>query len=479
LLKTHQALQGAKIICADYKFVLRKFAKPEDFIYLDPPYYPVSEYSDFKRYTKEFFYEEDHVELAAEFRRLIEIGCYVLLTNSNCEFVRRLYNDFSYTIIDTRRIINKDAGKRNNGEDIIISVTEPPKRTKKQIGLQKSPSALLRNFPGTRFMGSKYSVLPFIWDSVKHLEFDSVLDLFSGSSCVSYMFKQYGKQVISNDFLTFCYHFSKALIENNDTTLTSSDLEFLLSPNKSADEFISKTFKGLYFTDEENAFLDNVRTNIDLLKSSMKKSLALAALSRACLKRRARGIFTYVGDRYNDGRKDLQLGLREHFIQNVEAFNRAVFTNGFKNKAYNRDALRLDVNADLVYIDPPYFGPHSDNDYTRRYHFIEGLCRKWEGLEIQWNSKTKKFKRYETPFSSIDTVNDAFISIFDRCRDSIIVVSYSSNSIPTKNELSSMLKSFKKTVQVIQISHRYSFGNQGFKVGNIANNVIEYLFVGR
>lgn len=54
-------LKRAKIICGDYLKVLKEFAQPGDFVFLDPPYLPVKEYSDFKRYTKEQFYEEDHV----------------------------------------------------------------------------------------------------------------------------------------------------------------------------------------------------------------------------------------------------------------------------------------------------------------------------------------------------------------------------------------------------------------------------------
>lgn len=54
------ALKKAEILCGDYFFVLERHAKEGDFIFLDPPYLPVSEYSDFKRYTKEQFYEEDH-----------------------------------------------------------------------------------------------------------------------------------------------------------------------------------------------------------------------------------------------------------------------------------------------------------------------------------------------------------------------------------------------------------------------------------
>jgi len=478
LINANKALKNAVIECMDYKEALKKYAKPGDFIYFDPPYYPVSRYSDFKRYTKEFFYEEDHIELANIFRHYAEIGCFVLLTNSNCEVVRQLYNDFEYSIVESLRLINKDPSKRNKGQDLIISATKPKKKTTKYSVLQKAETPLLKNFPGTRFMGSKYTVLPHIWEAVKDINFTSVLDLFSGSTCVSYMFKQKGKEVISNDFLTFCYHFANAIIMNNKETLSESDMQILLSSNDKSDDFIYKTFKGLYFLDDENHFLDNLRTNITLLESPVKKSLALAAITRACLKKRPRGVFTYVGNRYDDGRKDLQLSLQDHFLNNIDSFNNAVFTNNRKNKAFNEDAFVLDVKADLVYIDPPYFSPRSDNDYTRRYHFVEGYCRNWIGLDIQKHTQTKKFKKYETPFSSLSTVYDAFEKLFERFKDSIIVVSYSSNALPTKNELASLLKEFKKKVDVYQIGHKYSFANQGFKTGDIANDVFEYLFVG-
>ena len=73
--------------------VLKEYAEPGDFIFLDPPYLPISEYSDFKRYTKEQFYEEDHVELAKEVKRLQELGCHVILTNSNHPLVHELYRN--------------------------------------------------------------------------------------------------------------------------------------------------------------------------------------------------------------------------------------------------------------------------------------------------------------------------------------------------------------------------------------------------
>ena len=469
-----EALQGAKLVHGSYLSVLRKYAHEGDFVYLDPPYYPAGGYADFKRYTKEFFYEEDHVELRDTVVRLVERGCFVLLTNSNTEFVRNLYKGFAYEVFDTRRNISCDP-KTRTGQDLIVIATQPPTRTRSLAKLQSE--RLLENFPGTRYMGSKYRVLPFIWDCVRDLKFQSVLDAFAGSVCVAYMFKQYGKQVMANDFLQFSCQFAKALIENPATTLSDSELHTLLQPNPSAGTFITDTFDGLYFTHEENMFLDSLRANIELLSDPYKKALALSAIVRACLKRRPRGIFTFVGQRYDDGRRDMQISLQEHFVENVSAFNHAVFDNGQQNKAFGEDIFTLECDADLIYLDPPYFTLHSDNDYTRRYHFVEGLVRQWKGLEIQFDTVTRKFKKYETPFSSRDTVADAFDMLFRKFKDRILIVSYSSNSLPDKGALVSLLKKYKSRVHVHQVEHLYSFGNQSHKVGDNANRVNEFVFV--
>ena len=101
-----KALQKAEIVCGDYLLVLEHYAKPGDFIFLDPPYLPISEYSDFKRYTKEQFYEEDHVELAKMVMRLHEMGCSVVLTNSNHPLVHELYSPFKIDVIQTKRHIS-------------------------------------------------------------------------------------------------------------------------------------------------------------------------------------------------------------------------------------------------------------------------------------------------------------------------------------------------------------------------------------
>ena len=115
-----ELLKRNKVICGDYMNVLKEYAKPGDFIFLDPPYVPVSKYADFTRYTKEKFYMDDHINLAKEVQRLHELGCYIMLTNSDHPIVHELYKDFDIRIVNTRRSISSKAETRSNGKDVIV-----------------------------------------------------------------------------------------------------------------------------------------------------------------------------------------------------------------------------------------------------------------------------------------------------------------------------------------------------------------------
>jgi DNA adenine methylase len=254
--------------------------------------------------------------------------------------------------------------------------------------------------------------------------------------------------------------------------------EKLLLPATGGDGFVQTTFKGLYFTDLENKFIDNVRTNVKRMRNPYYRAIAMAALIRACIKKRPRGIFTYVGARYDDGRNDLKMSFRDQFLAAVQKINGAVFDNGKHNQSRWGDALTVRQRADLVYMDPPYFSELSDNEYVRRYHFVEGLARGWDGVEIQSNTLTKKFKSYPTPFSSRTGAADAFDRLFYKYRDSALIVSYSSNSLPTLQEMIELMGRHKKHVDVVSVAHRYSFANQNHTMGRIRNDVQEYLFVG-
>lgn len=471
-------LQSATLLSDDYKTVLDHYATAGDFVFLDPPYYPVSTFSDFKRYTKEQFHEQDHVDLANEVDRLADKGCHVLLTNSNCEFVRDLYRKYPLDVVDSKRNISSKGNKRS-GKDVIVTIK--PKRLHAIASIEQARSSdeQLALYPPTRFMGSKRKLLPEIATAVDKLGGDSVLDLFSGSGVVSYMLKARGKRVISNDHMAFCEQMSLAMIENNSVTLPEQLARDLMSSQAHTSTFVQDNFNGLYFTDTENALIDTIRSNVYRIDSPYLRAIGLSALIRACFKKRPRGIFTYVGHRYDDGRKDLTLSLKDHFLQAVEMINAAVFSNGHQHLATRHDALTAEHSADIVYLDPPYFSTQSDNAYVRRYHFVEGIACNWEGVDMQWHTKTKKFKNYPTPFSKKDTTYDAFKQLFAQHAGSKLLVSYSSNSMPSLDEMLDLLREHKDQVEVVSLDHQYSFGNQGRSVDNNKNRATEYLFLAR
>ena len=470
-----EVLKKAEILCGDYLLVLEHYAQPGDFVFLDPPYLPTSEYSDFKRYTKEQFYEEDHVELAKMIMTLHERGCHVILTNSNHPLVHELYAPFTIDVIQTKRYISCN-GSTRKGEDVIVTI--PPKqRTLIKLMLKPLPEQVSA-YPPTRFMGSKSKLLSEIWSVASQFNVDTVVDLFSGSGIVGYMFKSQEKSVISNDYMAMSATFTKAMVENNTVTLPLEGAKQLLVAHKESDHFVSTKFQGLYYTDEENDLIDTLRTNIAAIRDPYKHAIAMTALIRACIKKRPRGIFTYTGHRYDDGRKDLQKSFAEQFLDAVEVVNNAVFDNGKVNRSKHGDAMDLQVEqADLVYIDPPYYSPLSDNEYVRRYHFVEGLARDWKGIEIQEHTQTKKFKSYPTPFSTRKGAKDAFDKLFKKFANSILIVSYSSNSLPTQDEMVAIMAKYKQHVEVIPIDYKYSFGNQN-EAKTHRNSVQEYLFVG-
>lgn len=471
-----QALASATIVHGDYKTVLQEHAAPGDLVFLDPPYLPISKYSDFKRYTKEQFYEEDHIALAEEVERLSDLGCHVLLTNSNHPLVHKLYGHHRLEVHSTRRNISSKSASRN-GEDVLVVVEPSRKRRVKLVREDLSPQ--VGCYPSTRYMGSKRKLLSDIWNVASQFKHETVLDLFSGSGIVGYMFKAQGKRVVTNDHMASAFANARAMIANSSVTVGRDEAEKMLRPVRDADSFVHDTFRDIYFTPAELRTIDAIRSHINSLRDGAKKALLRAALMRACIKRQPRGIFTFAGHRYDDGRSDLRQSIGEHFLAAVEVVSAAVFSNGKPCAAHRGDALECrEDNVDLVYMDPPYFSRHSDNEYVRRYHFIEGLARDWKGVSIQEHTVTKKFRSYPTPFSTHQGAIDAFDRLFKRYRRSTIIVSYSSNSLPAKEEMIVLLSKHKGRVEVVPINHRYSFGNRANSKQPVRNAVEEYLFVG-
>jgi len=325
-------------------------------------------------------------------------------------------------------------------------------------------------------MGSKYRVLPHLVQAFNDVGGATALDAFSGSGVVAYTLKSLGYSVTANDFLTFPSIIARAAVANQTVRLTAREIDVICGPPADDRDFIQRTFDGLYFDAEDRRFLDSAWSHIELM-SGHRQALAISALVLSAARKQPRGVFTFTDLRYDDGRRDLRLSLREHFRGSAADYNRVVFNSGTPCRALSGDVFELDpVGYDVVYLDPPYAPPRDDNCYIKRYHFLEGLSVYWRGVTIMQETKTKKLTKRYTPFSYKHTINEALRETFKRFKDSTIILSYSSNAVPDAGTISALLREVKGDVEVRSLDHRYSFGTHQRALRRSAS---EYLFIGR
>lgn len=123
LRRVSKELQNVIIKHQDYKSVLKN-AQKGDFIYFDPPYYPLNHTSSFTAYTSESFLEKEQTELRDTFVELHKRGCYVMLSNSDTPFINDLYSDIDgVTIhrITAGRAINSKGSGRGKITEVLVT----------------------------------------------------------------------------------------------------------------------------------------------------------------------------------------------------------------------------------------------------------------------------------------------------------------------------------------------------------------------
>ncbi len=113
------ALQNAIIKNISYKEVLL-YTKKGDFVYFDPPYYPLNDTSSFTSYSKFEFLEEQQKELFNIFENLSKNNVKVLHSNSDTEFINNLYSKYKISNIQANRFINSKSSRRGKISEIIV-----------------------------------------------------------------------------------------------------------------------------------------------------------------------------------------------------------------------------------------------------------------------------------------------------------------------------------------------------------------------
>lgn len=118
IFSVHEVLKNVSITNKDFEVVSLK-AKKGDFIYFDPPYYPLNKTSSFVSYTDNFSANEQ-IRLYKLFKMLDCEGIKVLQSNSNTDFIKELYKDFEIIEVISKRAINCKGDKRGKITELII-----------------------------------------------------------------------------------------------------------------------------------------------------------------------------------------------------------------------------------------------------------------------------------------------------------------------------------------------------------------------
>ncbi len=127
IMAVNKALENTEIKICDFAETQR-FVDAETLVYLDPPYRPLNNSSSFTSYSKEGFNDDDQIRLSKYYKELDKIGADLILSNSdpknhneNDNFFDNLYNKFSIQRVKATRMINSNAQKRGQINEIIIA----------------------------------------------------------------------------------------------------------------------------------------------------------------------------------------------------------------------------------------------------------------------------------------------------------------------------------------------------------------------
>jgi adenine-specific DNA methylase len=328
------------------------------------------------------------------------------------------------------------------------------------------------NLPTTRYQGSKSKIVEWIWENIKNVEFESVLDAFGGTGIVGYFLKTKNRQVFYNDVLRSNYYIGTALIENDSIKLSKDDIGFLLEHHYDIDysTFIEDTFPDIYYTYKENRWLDMVIQNIERLDDLYKKSVAYYALFQSCIIKRPYNLFhrknlymrTSDVKRTFGNKATWDTPFEDHFLNFVNEINGCIFSNGKTNKALNLDVFDVEGDFDLVYVDTPYISKEGVGvDYLDFYHFLEGIVNypTWKEM-IDYRSKHRRIKHEKPIWCDKNRIHTTFDELFKKFQNSVLVVSYRSDGIPSISELERLLEKYKSEVKEVRYKeYKYVLSN--------------------
>ena len=350
--------------------------------------------------------------------------------------------------------------------------SQAEKRNAPTLQLIQPIPELISRFPSTRYYGSKRKLLGWMYRHLGSIRFNTVLDAFGGTGSVSLLFRAMNKHVTYHDGFCFNEDVARTVLAARPA-LAYLEAKAALETVEPCAGFIYENFSGIFFTDDENAWLDGFITYLDGLSSKPDAQALLRYLIyQACLKKRPFNLFhrANLGLRTNKCVKrsfgnavTWERTFAHHALQAYDELNaKPEFPGGSATVLPAGDAGGIAPGYDLVYIDPPYINRverYNHDDYWRRYHFLEGLAnyRQWAGL-INRNSDIGLFPPppWFAEWGRVATFKDRLFAFIDTHRHSIIALSYVSDAFPSETEIMAHFEARFAQVSVHSAAHHHA-----------------------
>ncbi len=266
-----------------------------------------------------------------------------------------------------------------------------------------------------RYLGNKYKLLPFIKSVVDREceDIESVADIFAGTGAVSSAFTD--KTIITNDLMYSNYICNYAWFgdeEYNQQTIIDY-VVYYNSLSDLADNYMTENFADTYFSYEDCAKIGFIREDIEnhYLNGDIngrERAILITSLLYAMDK-----IANTCGhyDAYRQGAE---------FEKSLELYVPLAGMDNVGNQCFNEDANELvrRIEADLVYIDPPY----NSRQYCDAYHLLENVAR-WKKPEVFGVAKKMNRQAMKSKYCTKEAT-EAFEELIENINAKYILLSY-------------------------------------------------------
>ena len=332
-----------------------------------------------------------------------------------------------------------------------------------------------------RYLGGKFNLLKDIGNLVAQSadKVSRIIDIFSGSGVVSSYFKSLGYEVIGNDALYFSYVLSRGstaldtiptfeglkmeapLDYLNNLTLETAGLKLedcFVYQNYSPHDDVNR----MYFQNDNAIKIDIIRLTVEEWKNSGLINedeyfyLLSALISAVPYVSNITGVYgAYLKHWDKRTYKTLKL------VNPMKIFGKGAAS--FYN--LDCDSLLPIISADVLYADPPY----NSRQYLPNYHILETIAR-YDYPKIHGVTGMRNYgETQKSSFCSKTKVEEAFKRLIQRANVRYVVISYNSEGLLTKEQLSKLCMEFavKESFQCQEIDYR-RYNNSGTKKRNVS-----------